>query len=573
MPLLPPELTDEIASRLHQHDFTQLVRVNKEWNQAWTPYLWKEMTVGKGLLGSTFLTPESQRGLIRQGHHHIRTLGIQSEYRTALQLFQDLSALYLTNLHIRSGQMAEDEFESLVKVLDKTQTHLRVLQIDALPPSEESTTQLLRTISQSLNQLQHLSLFSRFGWPATVAPPVAREFLETCSSELVSLTLGLNFYQEIQSTENTIAMRRPILGSRTHPRLKRFCLSTGCKSDTTRAILPTVLLTFLRGCTNLEFVDDMIPCSLYQRSWIHGYPRVIGTLRDLMGVHLRELYVSRGHSDMHQDKALALLIADTQLTQDKSCPELWRSIYLEVCPIPNTATSRALIEASERGLQKLFVAAGDRLDSRVIQSILHRGQDLREMYFSTLPTLIVSDILHSPWACRWLTVLNIRIGGIPRPDVLMDYRGRPIPSGTPLHSGTMDGSRAIQRKVYAQLGALVHLQELCLGMWSLTQDLIQETMTDANGAEAETVFYDPLLQLTCLEMTLDSGLDLLAGLKDMRMLSVENMEHRIGIRELSCMTRNWANLLSIRGLTLQGVEKTLSMKAGREYGTKNCDYT
>lgn len=44
--------------------------------------------------------------------------------------------------------------------------------------------------------------------------------------------------------------------------------------------------------------------------------------------------------------------------------------------------------------------------------------------------------------------------------------------------------------------------------------------------------YDMMVQSTCLEMTLESGLDLLSGLRFFGRLDVTNMEHKIGAKEM-----------------------------------------
>lgn len=101
----------------------------------------------------------------------------------------------------------------------------------------------------------------------------------------------------------------------------------------------------------------------------------------------------------------------------------------------------------------------------------------RARTFSRLSSMVDLCVRSCSKTCRpsWLLMhskvdglvtgseFSMVIRGVPRPDVQTDYRGRPIPAGTPLHSGTMDQSRAIQRQIYAQLGRLVCLEELVLG--------------------------------------------------------------------------------------------------------------
>jgi hypothetical protein len=68
-------------------------------------------------------------------------------------------------------------------------------------------------------------------------------------------------------------------------------------------------------------------------------------------------------------------------------------------------------------------------------------------------------------------------------------------------------------------------------------------------------YYDARHQYSCLDMTLRSGLLLLEGWKDMRVLSVVRMDTRIGIEEVQWMQQTWVKLRAICGLNFEGEEK------------------
>lgn len=78
-----------------------------------------------------------------------------------------------------------------------------------------------------------------------------------------------------------------------------------------------------------------------------------------------------------------------------------------------------------------------------------------------------------------------------------------------------------------QLAQLKNLEKLQLGHIADDVNNIDYWDMDAN---ARYRYVDPKFQLTCLEMSLASGLHLLAGLKELRELNVARMIHRIGIR-------------------------------------------
>jgi hypothetical protein len=125
--------------------------------------------------------------------------------------------------------------------------------------------------------------------------------------------------------------------------------------------------------------------------------------------------------------------------------------------------------------------------------------------------------LHKPWLCEGpLKSLTVRIDGIPRPDSegestlnVEEYPGR---------------GREIQSQVYDRLGRLTSLETLRLG--------------DEYGT----------LQSDSLEMSLESGLDKLSGLKSLKELNVGRMATKIGVKEVQWMVENWPKFSVICGL-------------------------
>ncbi|KAG0040317.1 hypothetical protein BGZ89_007801, partial [Linnemannia elongata] len=73
------------------------------------------------------------------------------------------------------------------------------------------------------------------------------------------------------------------------------------------------------------------------------------------------------------------------------------------------------------------------------------------------------------------------------------------------------------------------------------------------GVHCETdqlccLFPNLFQQTLCLEMMLESGLDLMGGLKQLRILNVSRMAHRIGVTELQWMRTQWPRLHTVLGL-------------------------
>ncbi|KFH62448.1 hypothetical protein MVEG_11657 [Podila verticillata NRRL 6337] len=136
------------------------------------------------------------------------------------------------------------------------------------------------------------------------------------------------------------------------------------------------------------------------------------------------------------------------------------------------------------------------------------------------------------------------------PDVKFDHAGYAVKGG--LFQGTVEESHRIQRQIYQQLAKLTDLRTLQLGhdYWD-SVEFYQDLTPDAQGCLRNI---DAYFQLNCLEMSLESGLDLLSGLKEMRLLDVVHMAHRIGVPELEWMRKNWPKLERVVGLFDPGFE-------------------
>ncbi|KAG0374424.1 hypothetical protein BGX24_010420 [Mortierella sp. AD032] len=157
----------------------------------------------------------------------------------------------------------------------------------------------------------------------------------------------------------------------------------------------------------------------------------------------------------------------------------------------------------------------------------------------TLPTQYTS--VTATWAsAKSLRVLRMMIGGLghtPSPLATNNYNAMDT---------TADGELGLQRKIYRFLGSLTHLEELSLGF----------------GPEENSIF--TLLQHqgrqnNCLGVSLDDGLELLEGLKSLRVLNVARMNHRIGLAEVQWMCSTWPRLQMIEGLLkVKSVEQWMS---------------
>lgn len=121
------------------------------------------------------------------------------------------------------------------------------------------------------------------------------------------------------------------------------------------------------------------------------------------------------------------------------------------------------------------------------------------------------------WACETsLKTLHVQITGIPRPDLQGDGV---IPEAYPGHG------RVIQGHVYDRLARLIKLETLWL-----------EDKFRSSG------------RLDCPEMSLESGLYKLAGLKELKELRIWDIKARVGVPEVQWMVEQWPKLRVLVGL-------------------------
>ncbi|KAF9548782.1 hypothetical protein EC957_005716 [Mortierella hygrophila] len=550
-----PELVQEIVDHLTLHDLTQLVRVSKEWHYAYTPHIWRDIKIFATQQQSAFVEPAAQEALIRNRDlvrlFWCRASSSANPFAAVGNTYRQ-QPLRLTDICFQTETYdTEDQeplFECLIVVLEQC-PFLVVLDIPTPPPAGVVVENLLKCIAKSLPRLRRLTLFTED--EPFVLPYAVKEFLETVSTQLEYLSMGIEFCHG-DNTVSTAALDRLVQGSRLHPKLKCLSLYMDFSGDKGMTIFPLVLSGFLRGCTNLEVIDNRRHQSAPWASWVWNYPPLIGILESLLGVRWRQFHVGQAgspRSDEVISTAITSIISSTGVvtpttSSSSLVQEAWCGINIDKCPSSMALTNSAILSAvttQSHGPYVIHVDNSDTMKSSDVQMILRRGRSLRCLSSRLPPTILVTDMISSPpWSCRWITYLGIQISGIPRPDIYTDYKNSLAPT---LLGVSMKQSRVIQRQVYAQLGQLTFLRTLSLGADSPATELC--VSTDMNRTP---VFFDRRLQLSCLEMTLESGLGLLAGLRDLEWLTVANMDHRIGVAELQWMEKSWPSIREVKGL-------------------------
>ncbi|KAF9139767.1 hypothetical protein BG015_001912 [Linnemannia schmuckeri] len=211
----------------------------------------------------------------------------------------------------------------------------------------------------------------------------------------------------------------------------------------------------------------------------------------------------------------------------------------------------------------------------ILQALLHSSPFLRTL--KTMQACVFHQpckeveldafrVIKIPWICTQLEEFECRILNIIRPDVIITPFDNVFPDPPPPPPGALPGlvaaqdqgplagalliaqqkSHAVQRRVLRQIGQLTHLRKLSLGRHVFDDNSPQYSRLKIRGIRIMTV--DEHFDWRCLELTLESGLDELVGLKQLEELGVSKMAHRIGLAEVQWMVENWPRLRIISGL-------------------------
>ncbi|KAF9962683.1 hypothetical protein BGZ70_007970 [Mortierella alpina] len=212
--------------------------------------------------------------------------------------------------------------------------------------------------------------------------------------------------------------------------------------------------------------------------------------------------------------------------------------------------------------------------------VLHGKFDAQHLMALRRPAALSQSGGLKTWACyKTLKVLRIEIHGICRtppppctrlPDTCTTFvsatttgRSFPAPASFPIAAAVAaarqrdqegpdpeqikEGYR-LQREVCLLLGTLSSLEELCLGTLNVPGDDRPPALPGLSRWRGGSYGVAAGIQTQCLELSLSTGLELMGGMKEMRVLKVGGLEHRIGLGEIQWMCEHWPKLEAVCGL-------------------------
>ncbi|KAG0299263.1 hypothetical protein BGZ97_003807 [Linnemannia gamsii] len=591
-----PDLASRLAPYLSTQDLVHLCVVNNNCNTAFTPFLWRTFPTGT-IMGSVgpytvWLTRvwNKFRPLIEDDIlYELQHSQLEGDNNTSKDSFIDLALPALS----RNGKWIQTLFVDqllLNKPYYPPQGKVKTANTPDTEHYRQHTQQRFSTLAlfvhllkrcpnlESLQLTGQDKLATEYNfWKrlTTVGFPVTIKSLdiglESCVSLAKSTTIPTLFAQcpsglhkltinfcnweyrgniwmeneEIDTREDVVEEHPPLLA------LTELNLTYGGGNR-----YPPSCTRFLSRCVNLEslslsFVSPMWSqaledCVHLKRLSIQNVSAdclellataLTNRLDNLNSIHIQ----SCDYGDLDQEFASMLL----------ACRAGWRAVTL---PSLGETSAEALIKHCST-LEDLEVSNADGLTSQQMQQILstsprlvrfetlaHDDLCVNENTFITAEDLIDQDFLSdqlNPWACEAnLKVFRARIGGIPIPDEVKQeqYPGE---------------KQDIQQKVYKRLARLTHLERLELG----NQGPVRSWNCQRVPAAGSNPTDEWGNHIDSLDMTLDSGLRILEGLKGLRVLGVMRVLTSIGVEEVRWMVCSWPKLEAVRGLKIYAVDK------------------
>ncbi|KAF9299184.1 hypothetical protein BGZ74_009018 [Mortierella antarctica] len=552
---LPQELQDNIFSYLDKqgiHDknaYATCRSLNRDWHAHFTPLFWNQLSITEpATLKALMAQPELRVALTTNAHliKHLKTARLDvleffvHSPPSRPPPFSDPSPPSMPFSASR-GSTADPALATKPDYIDR-------IALENLP-LWDCNYLLLCLTAEYLPRLQKLKITWELD-NGGLCDLALKQFLEGSSETIQELRIQFDSRSHLQPRRFSSPQLDIQVASRSHPALKMLEIEDK-RMDHNMGNYEHVLGDFLRGCNGKHLQKLILP------GMVRFMPKTLAILHEIRFIDT-ELVVRR-----HR----LLDIADAELAWVINCNPYWKHVDLGGSNNFGPITERAVLGHCEKFTHLMVNNCRPGFSSCGILTVLRRASKLEQLYTTIFrawgaiphdPVLDTLDIVSCTvlWQCaQTLQVLECEIAHVPQPDVLVGYRNQSL-EAHPDHMGTMEQSRAIQHRIYRRLGQLTQLRKLGLGwtMFLLHWTCDDNDGDDEHGGQRPRPVFDSRFQLACLEMNLESGLEELADLKELTILDVSRMAHRVGVRELEWMQQSWPKLTHIYGLYHPGFE-------------------
>lgn len=528
------EVDDLIFKHLSEHDLAQCARVNKTWHAIAIPYLWGDLSNMSEVLASLFGSPRAREGfgkmvlddyLHEQQHRQVGQtqpppLSTLAKYGRWIRMFPDPDDIVeLFNRTLES--QGQDEKPTAYELLFHLFKHCPTAQVQYLTLKYkriESDSLWKTTVEYVLPRTCYLYVDAEYHGPHPEFPGLM-DLLNRCSSALENLELTVRISYTDDGTKDQREEQEETK-SKDWTSLKYLSLSR-CKDNTGSKAFWSWLwkrcgrVEELNAIENVGFVQSLVEGMAYmskvEKLRLESFSLCAAALTDDDFAMILSR-VSKGLKVVKARRSVefGMKAVEALGKHFSTLEELDLEIFGDMCV--SNGPMRVLSSGSRlRTLTTLedscFVDTYPRMDAA--------------MFIDQDP---ITGVLRS-WACETsLKVLSAKITRIPRPD---------LPEHETVKEEYPGQGREIQSKVYDRLARLTHLEILRLGR--------------GPHSRFDSIYEDED-NFTCLELSLESGLWKLEGLKMLTVLDISRLMTRIGRVDVQWMVEHWPRLRAIYGL-------------------------
>ncbi|KAF9276082.1 hypothetical protein BGZ88_001948 [Linnemannia elongata] len=559
---LPQDIVDLIIPHLTQEDYASCVLVSHAWSDLFTPSLYRTIQIVKEHRRACFKTPQGHTALAKN-RHHIR------EFETTFLdfvFFLITGRPVITNLVSLTIHLKDHRFSSLssdsrgeIKADVPKSTVSAVITILNNNPG-------LRSLSLDRGCFRHTDDEGGYVNLITAFPTARLERLELLFSDSMVTLQELR----LESTVGTIAVVQQFvegyrtlvplyLGQEQFLALKEVAITMsgndgggnrgGARGD--YRYTPIYLLFLLR-CPNVERIRigrmDVMTMTCLSKLLETACPKL-----DCL---------EWTYSTLNNEEPIVLLMRATTLG--------WKELRLPSMEAFGILALEALLETSVETLEVLRIESAERLGKNDILNLLSSARRLKRLEGASDGQVVdfTKELSVDAYAAyqeyiggqrdrSWvlgpsMEYFQLSIEQVPRPDVVSRQGGQELT--VPQSTRDQELSYEIQRWIYVQLSRMTGLKELFLGKQDFHPDIFvrynPSWVSMHSIALQERLLEEGIHSFNYLSMefSLESGLELLEGLKELRVLDVRRIAHNIGVKELDWMHKNWPKLESIRGL-------------------------
>ncbi|KAG0243211.1 hypothetical protein B0O80DRAFT_448493 [Mortierella sp. GBAus27b] len=540
------ELDDMVYLNLERGELVRCAQVNKKWHKCVIPYLWSDLTLDqqsnpklwaafRKLVFEDYLNERWEQSLQnvkkKKGSRHaqLQVSPFSSALTTYGHLIQKasnpklLASCFQPPFHISIRQQkpitGRSQYPSSDELLRHFYKRCHTLQVDSMTLlSEDFTSNLWQKIADSALHVRHLRIGDNLQYqnPDEVVESWKLKYLlERLSTSMESLRL------EIRVKYGEKVERETEMNDWTS--LKELNLAK-CYDTTDTGSFWTWL--WMR-CGRVERLKVMSIGETVHR-----------TLVTAMSIHMPNLDTIQ----LESEQSLPVKLKDDQIaTVLGGSRKGWRELDVGNNVDFGRASLKALTEHFST-LEEFTVDRCRHFSGSILVQVLSSCPKLcaltitnvYQFWTDTFTSIDAQAFIDRdpysgimrPWSCEAsLKVLKVKITDIPRPDLA---RGFVVE--------TFQGQgQQLQKHVFERLARLTNLETLSLGR-------------DPDLSRTQHGYQHWPFQNDCLEMSLESGLGKLSGLKNLKTLNVTCLKRNTRIEDVQWMAENWPKLEMIYGL-------------------------